>query len=105
MKLVHIMVHFEFADRIAQILDRQGIGVFARYPMIEGKDNAGKHYGTQVFPGNVSVIQAQVIDSKIDDLLRDLRAFKKEKQAHHHLEAVVLPIERRLDDDDENENA
>jgi hypothetical protein len=97
-KLLHVTVHFEFADVIAAILDRHGTANYARYPMIEGKDADGKHYGTQVFPGNVTVIQAQVSEEKVDDLLRDLKTFKLEKQAHQHLQAVVLPIERRLED-------
>ena len=99
MKLLHITVHFEFADAITEILDRHGITNYARYPMIEGKDSEGKHYGSQVFPGNVTVIQAQVTEEEIDDLLRDLKTFKEEKHAHHHLEALVLPVERRLGDE------
>ncbi|MFO7907127.1 MAG: PG0541 family transporter-associated protein [Planctomycetota bacterium] len=98
MKLLHIMVHFEFADAITQILDQHGVTTYARYPMIEGKDSEGKHYGTQVFPGNVAVIQAQVPEPKIDELMDRFKSFKEQKRAHEHLEAVVLPIERRLGD-------
>lgn len=99
MKLMQITVHFEFADAITAILDRQGISHYVRYPMISGKDREGKHYGTQVFPGNITVIQAQTPDSAIDALFCGLKAFRDEKRAHRHLEAFVLPIERRLNDD------
>lgn len=100
MKFLHIMVHFEFADRITRILDRHGVTTYARYSMIEGQDSEGKHYGTQVFPGNVSVIQAQVPEPRLDELMRQLQSFKEEKRAHQHLEALVLPVERRLGDED-----
>ena len=96
MKLLHLTFHFEYADAIDLILERNEIVDYARYSMIEGKDCDGKHFGTQVFPGNVTVIQAQVPDERVDALLGDLEAFRNEKAAHHHLQALILPVERLL---------
>jgi len=96
MKLLQLSFHFEYAEIIEPILDRHGIGDYTRYPMIDGKDRDGKHFGTQVFPGNVTVIQAQVPDEKVDALFEDLEAFREEKDAHRHLQALVLQVERRL---------
>lgn len=97
MKFMHITFHFEYSDKIEQILDRHEIENFVRYPMLEGKDSEGKHYGTQVFPGSTTVVQAQVPEDRLEDLMGDLNAFRKEKTSQKHLEAVVLPIERRLE--------
>jgi hypothetical protein len=44
----------------------------------------------------VTVVQAQVDSSQLEPLLRDLAAFRDERPAHAHLEALVLPVERRL---------
>jgi len=99
MKLLHLSFHFEYAEIIEAILDRHDIGEYARHSMIEGKDRDGKHFGTQVFPGNVTVIQAQIPQGKIDALFEDLQAFRREKDAHRHLQALILPVERRLHDD------
>ena len=96
MKFMHITFHFEYADNIEQILDRHEIENFVRYPMREGRDRDGKHYGTQVYPGSTTVVQAQVPDEQVADMLRDLKAFREEKGSHRHLEALVLPIEQRL---------
>jgi hypothetical protein len=96
MKLVHITFHFEFAEIIEKILDRYDIPAFARYPMIEGKDGDGKHYGNKVFPGTITVVQALAADEEVEHLLDALGSFKKEKEAHEHLEVLVLPVERRL---------
>ena len=98
MKLLHVSFHFEYAEIIEQILDRHGVDDYARYSMIEGKDRDGKHFGTQVFPGNVTVIQAQVPDSseRVDALFQELQAFREERDAHRHLQAFLLPVERRL---------
>ncbi|MBS3733036.1 MAG: hypothetical protein KGY42_09020 [Desulfobacterales bacterium] len=96
MKFMHITFHFEYADNIEQILDRHEIENFVRYPMREGRDRDGKHYGTQVYPGSTTVVQAQVPDDQVADMLRDLKAFRDKKNSHRHLEALVLPIEQRL---------
>ena len=96
MKLLHLSFHFEYAETIEPLLDRHGIGDYARYSMVEGKDGDGKHFGTQVFPGNVTVIQAQVPDEKVEALLKDLQAFRRAKDAHRHLQALILPVERSL---------
>ena len=96
MKLLHLTFHFEYADIVTALLDRHEIGDYVRYSTVEGKDCDGKHFGTQVFPGNVTVIQAQVPDDKIDALFGDLETFREEKDAHRHLQALILPIERRL---------
>lgn len=96
MKLVQIMFHFEYADAIERIVDGHGITEYARYPMIEVRDLDGKHYGTQVHPGSGTVMQAVVGDDRVDALLADLAAFREQKPAHRHLQALVMPIERRL---------
>jgi hypothetical protein len=96
MKLLHLTFHFEYTDIIEAILDRHEIAEYARYSMVAGKDCEGKHFGTQVFPGNVAVVQAQIAEGKIEALFTDLQKFREEKAAHRHLQALILPIERRL---------
>lgn len=96
MKLVQITVHFEYADDIEDILDALEVAHYVVYPMIEGKDHSGRHEGTQVHPGNLTVIQAQVEDDHIDATLEKLGAFRTSRKSHQHLQALVLPIERCL---------
>ena len=96
MKLVHVTFHFEYTEAIEDILDEHEIQDYARYGMMEGRDEKGKHFGSQVHPGNVSVVQAQVPEQTLDGLLEDLKKFRETREAHEHLEALVLPVERRL---------
>jgi hypothetical protein len=96
MKLLQISFHFEYTDAIEDILDRNAIRDFVRYPQVEGADRDGKHFGSQVYPGSVAVVQAQVPPDRLGPLLEELRSFRDEKKAHAHLEALVLPIEQRL---------
>jgi hypothetical protein len=81
---------------IEAILDRLAISDFIRLPMVEGKDEDGKHFGTQVFPGNSSVVLAQVPEESVDGLFAQLAHFRAAKPAHQHVQALMVPIERRL---------
>ncbi|MFO7820761.1 MAG: hypothetical protein R6V56_01685 [Lentisphaeria bacterium] len=95
-KFLHITFHFEYTDQVERILDDNGINDYIRVSMIEGRDCDGKHYGTQVYPGNSSVIQAVVDDDKLDAVMQGLREFKQAKNTRHHLQALVLPVEQEL---------
>lgn len=96
MKLIHIHFKEQYSDHLEEILDRCGVELYVAYPGVEGRDRDGKHQGSQAFPDRLETIQAQVPEEKVDQLLDALRKFRDEKKAHQHLEAVVLPIERRL---------
>lgn len=96
MKFLHLTFHFQYSDFIEELLDEHGVQDYARYSMVEGKDEEGKHFGSQVYPGSASVVQAQVPDDTVEELLDDLRAFRDEREAHQHLEALILPVEQRL---------
>jgi hypothetical protein len=96
MKLVIVSVHFEYTDAIEAIIDRHGPQHYLVYPRIEGLDSEGFHEGSQVHPGNLAAIHVRLADHTVSPLLDDLEIFRREKKAHHHLEAMVLPIERHL---------
>lgn len=96
MKLLHITVNFEYAEQIVAILDRHEVSNAAWIPMVNGKDTLGKHTGTQVHPGNVTIFQARVDDDRVDRIMDSLSEFRHQKPAHEHLQALVLPVERAL---------
>lgn len=96
MKFVHISFRFEYTDLIEAILDRHEIADYVRYPMIEGRGADGKHFGTQVFPGSFTVVQARVEDEKIKVLLNDLDGFRQQKKVHEHLRVMILAVEDSL---------
>jgi len=96
MKFVHITFRFEYMDLVEKILDDQGVVDFVRYSMIEGKDKDGKHFGSQIFPGSVTVCQALVEDHLLEGLLGRLKNLKDQKKAHGHLRTAVMPVEMYL---------
>jgi len=95
-KLLQVILYFEYAEEVESILDRNQVVNYVRHSMIEGKDKYGKRRGTQVFPGRFSVIHAQVEEEQLASIFSDLSEFKKLKKAHEHLQALVLPIEKIL---------
>lgn len=99
MKLVIVSVHFEYAEAIEEIVDRHDVAHYLVYPRIEGRDSEGFHEGSQVHPGNLAAVHVRIDDEAVEGLLGDLEAFRLEKKAHHHLEAMVLPMERWMGPD------
>ncbi len=97
MKFVHITFRFEFSQAVEKILDLHQVQDYVRYPMMEGKGLDGKHCGTQVCPGNMTIVQAQVQEENLKPLLTDLQEFKQARSSHQHLQALVLPVLQRLD--------
>jgi len=96
MKLIHITFHFEFTEAIEEILNEQEIQNYVRFGMMQGRDRDGRLMGNQAFPGSITVIQAQVPDEQTGSVLEALSRFRQAKEAHQHLEALVLPVEDRL---------
>lgn len=96
MKLLHLTFRHEFSDAVERILDRHEITDYVRHPMIQGRDRDGKHAGSKVHPGNITLVQALVEDDRVSNLLETLKGFQEEKPSHAHLRAAVVPVEERL---------
>ncbi len=97
MKLVMVSVHFEYTDVIEAIIERHDVQHYLVYPRIDGRDSDGFHEGSQVHPGNLAALHVRVDDDAVDALLDDLQAFRVEKKAHNHLEALVVNVERWME--------
>ena len=96
MKLLHITFQNQYTDTIAGILSRHELCEYTVHIRTEGHDRDGKHNGSKAFPGHLAVIHVQTPDDKVDEVFEDLRNFQQESKAHQHLEALVLPVEKRL---------
>jgi hypothetical protein len=96
MKLLHVTFQFQFQEEIEAILMDNDIQHFVTLPMMEGRDETGRHEGSQVFPGNLTVIQAQIPDDMVNHVLNDLQSFRGEKDSQRHIQAMVLPVEKSL---------
>ena len=100
MKRVVVSVHFEYTDVIEEIIERHPVPHYFVHPRIEGRDSEGFHEGSQVHPGNLAALELRMADEDVDALLDDLQAFRVRKKAHHHLEAMVLEVQRWMGPED-----
>lgn len=96
MKELQISIHFEYAEHIEALLDEHEVAHYVVIPRAEGRDRDGRHDGSQVFPGTLTLVVAQLEDVAVDGVMEDLRSFRDAKSAHRHLEAAVIPVEQRL---------
>lgn len=96
MKLLHVTFQVQYTDHVEAILEAHQLREYVRYPQIAGMDSDGKHTYSQAFPGHMTCIQAQILEEKVKDVLNALQDFREEKKAHHHLQALVLPVEQTL---------
>jgi len=96
MKELQISIHFEYAEHIEALLDAHDVAHYVVIPRAEGRDREGHHDGSQVFPGTLTLIVAQVEGAAIAGIMDALRDFRDAKAAHRHLEAAVIPVEQRL---------
>lgn len=95
--LLHLCVQDQYSPAIEAILDRHRLQHWVRYDAIAGRDSDGKHQGSQVFPGSLSVVQATLAGADAPALLADLQGFRQAKAAHAHLHAILLPVLAALD--------
>ncbi len=103
MKLLRVTVRFEYVDPVESILVDAGAEDFVRWPRLQGCDQEGRHYGSQVFPGHLSLIEALVCEDLLDTILERLEEFRSQRQSHEHLRAAVLPVERSCPPDEESD--
>ena len=94
MKLLHLSFPFQHTEAVETILCRRPLENDVVYPRVAGRNEEGRHDGSQAFPGNLTVIQLQVMEEDLEDLLADLRAFRKTKKKHRLLQALLIPVEQ-----------
>jgi hypothetical protein len=94
MKLLRVTVRFEYAGPVESIFVEAGVEDFVWWPRLRGSDQQGRHYGNQVFPGHLSLIEALVSEQLLDTILERLEQFRCQRPSHQHLRAAVLPVER-----------
>lgn len=98
MKLLRVAVHDELGEEVEKILDRNGVRDFIRHPRMPGGDPDGRHDGSRVHPGTLTVLEAPVGDDAVEALFSELERLRDGTPAARHLRALVLPIDRALPD-------
>jgi hypothetical protein len=93
-KLLYLSFPFQHTEAVESILRRHPLGNYVVYARVAGRNEEGRHDGSQAFPGSLAVIQAQLMEEDLEGLLKDLRAFREEKKKNRFLQALTIPVEQ-----------
>ena len=74
MKMVMISYNSAINSEIMEVLDKCGIANYTKWAQVHGKGKtSGPHLGSEVWPGENSVIFAAVEDKDIEGLLKGIK--------------------------------
>ena len=77
MKMVMISYNRAINSEIMEILEKRGIESYTKWANVQGKGKtSGPHFGSEVWPGENSVIFTAVEDEKANDLLASVKELR-----------------------------
>lgn len=97
MKLVLVIFHEVYRDRIRQLLEALGVPGYTELRELGGRGETGRRYDTSVWPGRNAAVLT-VVDAEVSDLVvKEVRAFKDGLGARAGrpggVKIFVLPVE------------
>ena len=94
MKLFLVMYGGPSPDRLAEILERQGLHDYTTFAGGHGSGRTGKREGSRAWPGEttmaLSVVPTEVADTVASALAREAEALPAGERLH----VAILPTER-----------
>jgi hypothetical protein len=95
MKLLYLTLEYQYAPRVVEVLENRGVANYLYVPRVHGRDAAGRHEGSQVFPGYMAMFWVHLEDQDPAELLSEIRGEEGETK-RKNLSALVLDVEKRL---------
>ena len=93
MKMVMISYNSSISTEVMEMLDQCGLKNFTKWERVQGKGTtSGPHYGSEVWPGENSVILCATNDSGAKKLIECVKCERK-KLGSLGIKAFVWPIE------------
>lgn len=77
MKMVMISYNSAIESEVTEVLEKSGIENYTKWIRVQGRGNAsGPHFGSEVWPGENSVIFSATEDEKLENLLRYIKELR-----------------------------
>ena len=74
MKMVMISYNSAIDSEVIDVLEKCGIENYTRWTRVQGKGRtSGRHFGSEIWPGENSVIFVAIEDKKSEDLLKCIK--------------------------------
>lgn len=92
LKMLMIVYNSAINSEVMEILEKSGIEGYTRWTEVQGKgENSGSHFGTEVWPGENSVIFCSTENEKTLDLLNQIKSLRA-KLGKEGIKAFAWPI-------------
>ena len=93
MKMVMISYNSAINSEIMEVLDKCGIANYTKWAQVHGKGKtSGPHLGSEVWPGENSVILTAIEDNKAEDLLKCVKELRV-RLGKEGVKAFMWPID------------
>ena len=93
MKMVMISYNSAINSEVMEVLKKCGIENYTRWTQVQGKGKAsGSHFGSEVWPGENSVIFSAMEHEKVEDLLKYIKDLRR-RLGREGIKAFVWPLE------------
>ncbi len=93
MKMVMVSYNSAIDSEVMEALEKCGIENYTKWIRVQGKGKtSGPHFGSEVWPGENSVIFSAIEDGKIEDLLKNIKDLRT-KLGKEGIKAFIWPLE------------
>lgn len=97
MKLVLVIFHELYRERIRQVLEGLRVPGYTEFRELSGSGETGRRYDTSVWPGRNAAVLTVVEASQAERVVKELQAFKEGLGARPGrpggVKVFVLPVE------------
>ena len=97
MKLVFVIFHEIYRERIRELLEGLQVPGYTEFRQLSGSGETGRRYDTSVWPGRNSGVMTVVEADRAERVLKELRAFKEGLGARAGrsggVKVFVLPVD------------
>ncbi len=97
MKMVLLVFHAEYDDAMRALVERLLLPGFTEVHRVFGTGEAGKRFGTHMFPGHDTLLFSVLADAEVPRVVQAVKAFKASMDARHKrpggVKVFVLPVE------------
>ena len=97
MKLVFVIVHEIYRERIREFLKGLRVPGYTEFRELSGSGETGRRYDTSVWPGRNAAVMTVVEADRAERVVKELRAFKEglgtRASRSGGVKVFVLPVE------------
>ena len=93
MKMVMISYNSAINSEVMEVLERRAVGSYTKWIQVQGKgETSGSHFGSEVWPGENSVLMIAIDDNEKDKLIEGIKELRQ-RLGKEGIKAFVWSLE------------